>query len=360
MSLSRKFSYSVISILLVIGLFSAFLYYRSEIRDEAIRTEALGNEVGPILEQSLADYMLRRDSDALYRTLDSLKSIKPISRIFLINKEGVIKASSSNGEVEKVLSTKDPGCRDCHEKGLHSLFLKSAGMFRWAQPITNKPECHKCHNPSDRINGVFIIDFSTDDLSRHVTKHMYRGLLILSLSLLCISFALIILSKTFVIKRLNNVVESIRKFKEGHYSGHMPLEGNDEITRLEENFNEMADAITDRERERDILFKQVSHSYEQWEHTFDSITELISVVDQDGNIVRANRTFKEYFGLAAEELRKRNIRNSLRLRMSQAPGLRRTRQLMSVIRQRRSLSKTAERLWCLLFLMNIRKRTSGE
>ncbi len=305
MSLSRKFAYSVISILLVIGLLSAFLYYESEMQDEAMRMEALGDRVGPVLEQSLSDYMLRRDSDALDRTLDNLKGIKPISRILLINNKGIIKASSDKKEVERVFSKSDPGCRDCHEKGLRGVFLKSAGMFRWAQPVTNKPECHKCHNPSNRINGVFIIDFSTADLSRLVTKHMYRGLLILLLSLVCISFALIVLSKTFVIERLNDIIGRIRKFKEGDYTDRIPLKWNDEITRLEESFNEMAHAITDREKERDILFKQVSRSYEQWQHTFDSITELISIVDSDGNIVRANRTFMEYFGVTPEDLKSR-------------------------------------------------------
>lgn len=305
MSLSQKFSFWIISILLLIGFSSAYLYYKSEMRDEALRIESLAGTVGPVLERSLDDYMLTRDSDALDRTLDNLKGIKPIGRIVLINREGVVKASTERKDIDSVLSTGDAGCRECHEKGLRSLFLKSEGMFRWAQPITNKPACYKCHNSSIRINGVFIIDFSTAEVSMHVARHMYRGLLILILSLGCISLAVIVLSKTVVIRRLNGVIYKIRKFKEGDYNSHMLLKGNDEITRLEENFNEMAEAITEREKERSMLYKQVSRSYEQWQHTFDSITELISIIDTEGNIVRANRTFMEYFGVSGEDLREK-------------------------------------------------------
>ncbi|HWR59122.1 MAG TPA: ATP-binding protein, partial [Thermodesulfovibrionales bacterium] len=231
--------------------------------------------------------------------------IRSISRIRLINREGVIKASSEKGEMEKRLSADDAGCRECHKKDIRGLFLKSAGLFRWVQPVTNKPECHQCHDPSIRISGVFIIDFSLADLSSHVLKHMYRGILILLVSLICISVALFFVSKTVVIRRLNSVIERIRKFKGGDYNGHMTPEGHDEITKLEENFNEMAEAINERERERDILHKQVSRSYEQWQHTFDSITELILIVDMEGNIVRANRTFMEYLGVSQEDLREK-------------------------------------------------------
>lgn len=305
MNISRKFTLWIISIVFVIGFLSAYLYRSSEMYNEEIRIESLANTVGPILEQGLADYMLTRDSDALSRTLDNLKSIRPINRIRLLNKHGVIKASSNEKEAGTVLSPDDPECRGCHEKGLRGLSIKSEGTFRWAQPVRNKPECHRCHNPSERLNGVFIIDFSLGELTKHIQKNILRGFLILLLSLVLIGSATIVLSKTLVIKRLYGVMDKVKRFKEGDYNAYIPVEGNDEITRLGKTFNEMAAEINTRDREKDILYKQVSRSYEQWQHTFDSITELISIIDMEGNIVRANRTFMEHFGVTQEDLREK-------------------------------------------------------
>jgi two-component system NtrC family sensor kinase len=303
MKVGRKFTLWIISFLCVIGLVSAYFYYRSEMNDGALRIESLARTVGPILEQSLEDYMLKRDSHALERTFDNLKNIEPISRIWLVNKEWDIKISSDKKETGRALSPDDPGCRECHEKGHKGFSLSSSEMFRWAQPVTNKPECYKCHGPLVKYNGVFIIDFSTSEMSRRVARHMLRGLLILLLSLACVGFALILFSKKIVIERLDRVTRTIIGFREGSENIRIPVKGNDEIADLETSFNKMADAITERDRERKLLYNQVSSSYEQWQRTFDSITELISIVDKEGNIVRANLAFMNYFGVTQEELR---------------------------------------------------------
>jgi two-component system NtrC family sensor kinase len=302
MKVGRKFTLWIISFLSVIGLVSAYFYYRSEMSDGAMRIESLARTVGPILEQSLEDYMLKRDSHALERTFDNLKNIEPIRRIWLVNREWDIKVSSDKRETGRALSPDDPGCRECHEKGHKGFSLLSSGTFRWAQPVTNKPECYKCHGPLAKYNGVFIIDFSTGEISRRVAKHMRRGFLILLLSLACVGFALIVFSKKVMIKRLDRVTKTIIGFQEGSENIRIPVKGNDEIADLETSFNRMADAITERDSERKLLYNQVSSSYEQWQRTFDSITELISIVDREGNIVKANQALMNYFGVSQEEL----------------------------------------------------------
>lgn len=303
MKVGRKFTVWIISFLCVIGLVSAYFYYRSEMTDGATRIESLARTVGPILEQSLEDYMLKRDSHALERTFDNLKDIEPISRIWLVNREWNIKISSDKKETGRVLSPSDPGCRECHERNHKGFSLLSSGTFRWAQPVTNKPACYKCHSPLAKYNGVFIIDFSTREISNRVTRHMLRGLLILLASLACIGFALIVFSRKVVIERLDRVTKTIVGFREGSENIRIPVSGNDEIADLETSFNKMADTITERDNERKLLFNQVSSSYEQWQRTFDSITELISIVDREGNIVKANMAFMNYFGVTQEDLR---------------------------------------------------------
>jgi methyl-accepting chemotaxis protein len=68
--------------------------------------------------------------------------------------------------------------------------------------------------------------------------------------------------------------DKIRRFKGGDYSARLTVEKNDEITRLEENFNEMAEAINDRDSEKNELLSKVSRSQREWQNTFDSIKDL--------------------------------------------------------------------------------------
>jgi PAS domain S-box-containing protein len=94
----------------------------------------------------------------------------------------------------------------------------------------------------------------------------------------------------------------MKGFKDGDYSAAMPLEGNDEITRLEESFNEMAGMIRTRDMEKDELILKVSRTSKEWQETFDNITDLISIHDKDFNIIKCNRAFVTYTGLLPDEI----------------------------------------------------------
>ncbi len=47
--------------------------------------------------------------------------------------------------------------------------------------------------------------------------------------------------------------------------------------------------------EVDILFKQLIHAKKEWEETFDSITDMVVILDQDFNILRANKAMANKF-----------------------------------------------------------------
>lgn len=302
MTISRKLTIGIISVIFVIGLLSAYLYYNFQMEEETERLGSLGNAVGPLVEQGLENYMMTKDYNFIDKTLNNLKSIKPISRILLINREGVIKAGNDKNVVGIRLSPNDPRCQRCHEKGKRGLLLKDEETFRWVQPITNKPECYKCHRQSVKYNGVLIIDFSLSESEKHVKRDIIKGFLIFIPSIIIIGFAMLVLSKKLIIKRINSIIDRVKILKEGDYNVRIPLEGNDEITNLADDFNEMAEAINIRDREKDGLLKNVSRSQREWKETFDSITDLVSIHDRDFNIIRANRAFLEHFGLTNKEV----------------------------------------------------------
>jgi len=272
MSISRKFTIWIISVVLVLGFLSAYLYYRLEMHEETERLESFGNTIGPIIEESLANYMLTKDDTVLDRTLHNLKGIEPISRIWLINEEGVIKAGTDKKEAGTKLSPTDMRCQRCHEEGKRGTFLKGEKTFRWVHPVRNKPECHKCHSPQIMHNGVILIDFSLEVSEKHIKKDIFRDFLVFIPTIIFIGFVMFMLSKTVVINRLNSVVNRIKEFREGNYNARIPVKGNDEITRLEDGFNKMAEGINIRD-------KDLRDSYQKYEDLVNSLDSIVWEAD---------------------------------------------------------------------------------
>ena len=422
MNIGRKFTVRMISALIVISIPAAYIYYRFHMANERERFYSLGSLAGPILEQGLYDYMMTRDRNVLDSTLANLSGAKSINGLWVVDRGGVIRASTDKSMVGTRLSPDD------------RVSLERTHVFRWVQPVANRQECHRCHSSSDKYNGAIVIDFSLKELEKHGRKDVEIGSLVFFPAMAIIGFVMFLMSKTIVIKRVNSLTGQMRKVKDGDYGLQVPLEGNDEITELQENFNEMTKMIALRteelresaerfkaifenahdgilvadtetkcfymgnakicsmlgytqeelknvgvmdihpeedipgiiekfeavarrelaltrglrvkrkdggvlyvdigaspvtfhgrkyaigifrditkqkemseEREKLILELQgalanVSHSQKEWQNTFDSITDLISIHDRDFNVIKANRACAEYFGLSPQEI----------------------------------------------------------
>lgn len=302
MSLNQKFSFWIISVLLVVSFFSIFFHYRQIVTNEEERLRSLGSTVGRVLEEGLEDYMLSRDSDALDRTMNNLRDIKPIKRIWLINREGVVRAGTEMETNGIMLAPTDPRCARCHEKGRQDVFLNGKEIFRWVQPVRNRPQCFKCHDSSIKFNGVIIVDFSFAEFHALAKTFIVEESLSIFLSFVLVGCAIFVCTRTLIINRLNTMIHNVMRFRDGDYGARIPIQGNDEITRLGTSFNEMAGAITDRDREKDLLLSKISGSQKEWMATFDSIGDMIAIVDKDYRIIRANRAFADHFGLTPKEV----------------------------------------------------------
>jgi len=67
----------------------------------------------------------------------------------------------------------------------------------------------------------------------------------------------------------------------------------------------LLDDVERRSREITEQLEVISRSKQEWQMTFDSITDLISIHDRDFRIIRANKAFAEHFQLTPQELMKK-------------------------------------------------------
>ena len=77
---------------------------------------------------------------------------------------------------------------------------------------------------------------------------------------------------------------------------------DDEIKELCESFNLMMNKLRESNDKSNQLFLQVKRGRDEWQKTFDAITDIITIHDKDFKIIMANKAFFEKFNFDKKQL----------------------------------------------------------
>ncbi|RJR19241.1 MAG: HAMP domain-containing protein [Nitrospiraceae bacterium] len=112
-----------------------------------------------------------------------------------------------------------------------------------------------------------------------------------------------------VIRPVESLAETAKAISSGDISRRSDISGNDELGALSDSFNLMtgrlAETITSLKSEiaaKEAAEKKIRLAYEEWQRTFDSISQPVSIHDREYRIIRANRAFADFFKLSYREL----------------------------------------------------------
>ncbi len=159
--------------------------------------------------------------------------------------------------------------------------------------------------PEYRTIGLVRIVLSKADLNRRVGNLLLVGVLFLAVFLL-----LGIVGAYKVLKGLtnplNSLMEGVRIVGQGNLSQRIPIETADEIGKVAMAFNTMAETLERREVEKAELEEQLRvaqemKAKEEWERTFDTVPDLIAILDRDQRIIQINRAMAERFRIGKED-----------------------------------------------------------
>ncbi|MFT5562526.1 MAG: PAS domain S-box-containing protein [Candidatus Azotimanducaceae bacterium] len=117
------------------------------------------------------------------------------------------------------------------------------------------------------------------------------GALILLLALLFLDF----LIQRMVIRPLNFLDSAIENLVSGVEVSQIPIESNDEFGRLARSFESLTTGLKERGR-------SLAEAQNDWQRTFNTVPELIVILDSDLNIKQANQSFLSSYGLLAENV----------------------------------------------------------
>ncbi len=263
-----------------------------------------------ILEAALRHQMLRRDPRLMAEIFREVGRQPEVRRAMVVDHSGVVRFSSREPDVGVRLSRDSPSCLVCHDKAAKDrdrwVMLTESGIdiLRSVLPIQNSPECHGCHDPRTKLNGILILDVSMSSIQAGIRSDVRRMAVAAALLTLVLIAGIGLHVRHAVLLRLARLGRAARSFASGALGERVDARGDDVIAALGRDFNSMADATSS-------LIQEVKGREQQIAGVLNSLDDGLVVLDRDFRVVAANRSLARRLCAYPESLRGRNCRDAI-------------------------------------------------
>lgn len=102
-------------------------------------------------------------------------------------------------------------------------------------------------------------------------------------------------ARRIVTRPITELVAGVERVQGGDYVDKVQLDGAREFVSLADSVNEMSERILERE-------ERLVNATKRWQQIFDSISDIILVIDRQLRVINANRAAELFFDLSVEEL----------------------------------------------------------
>ena len=263
-SLRSKVTLSIVlPLVLILGLFTAIEYAR---RREATLANLsfVAAQTAQVIENSLQHEMLSRNLEGIRHMLDGIGEDEKIRAIYLMDMTGRIAFAPRAVEVGRQLDNRDPTCQPCHrlpaaERPSSVLITLPDGqrIFRSMNPLENRPECHQCHDPGQRLNGVLLTDLWVTPFEPPLAADLRENLLWWAGTILVTVLVVNLVTGRLILRRLEQVAQSLTRFGRGQFDLRLPADNPDEIGRLAAAFNDMGQRLQSEEAQNRTLTRDL-------------------------------------------------------------------------------------------------------
>lgn len=258
----------VIPLTVILGLITYIEYNRYQ-KALLSNLSFLATQTSQAIESSLLHEMVNRDITGLQEMLNTLARQDTIRNVIVLNPSGTITFSPNSEDLGIRLDNTDPTCQPCHKLKASNrpgsvvvTLPDKQRIFRSMNPIENRLECHKCHDPNQRIIGLLLTDLWMDPLENPLRASLIESFFWKVAIILITALVVNLVLSKLVISRLEMLSQAFKSFKRGKIN--LPtLENNqDEIGQLISTFIDMGKRIQTEEAENRVLsenLKQLSY-----------------------------------------------------------------------------------------------------
>ncbi|MEW7979082.1 MAG: ATP-binding protein [Candidatus Sedimenticola endophacoides] len=308
-SLTRKFllgtafgllTTSLVFLLLFLGMYRAQLQFE---RSEASR------QVNALLQASLENAMLKRDLEGLRDIVERLGRQDGITSVMIINPANEVRFTSEPSLLGHRYSPEtDSTCIQCHaggeRSGQYTMFMENEQgkeVLRSVNPVQNKTPCTKCHGPLEvnPVNGVLFVDYDAATIRENAQNTtlilMGAGALVVFVTLTGGWWFM----RRFVLSPVNQLSGASARIAHGQLATRVTLEGNDELARLGNSFNDMASHLQSS-------LRQIRENESYLQGLIDAIPDGVRVIDQQYRVITCNGAYSRQIGLTPEQIKSRH------------------------------------------------------
>lgn len=296
--------------LLIVSPLAAGLYLLSDFQyNYAVTARRGAAELETrLLETALRHDMLTRDAQLMSAILKEVGQQPEVNRAMVIDHSGLVKLSSRAAEVGVQTSQASPTCLVCHAKTAAArqrwVIFREGGtdVLRSVLPVENRPECHRCHGETAKLNGMLVLDVSLAP----VQAQFRRSVAWIGGATATVTFLMLggvgWHVRRLVLSRLAKLGRTARAIADGALNERADTAGNDVIASLALDFNAMADASS-------RLIAEVKEREQQMSGVLNSLDDGLVVLSRDFRVVAANRSISKWFGAYPETLRGQTCRH---------------------------------------------------
>jgi PAS domain S-box-containing protein len=245
---------------------------------------------GDLVRVALEHQMIENDRTLIAKMIESFRRQSRVEHLMVLDRTGTERYPAAGGTPDTELRIGSPTCQACHQyppeqRGSSRVIeTRSGQVLRTVIPIRNRVECYPCHEPKNKINGILILDYRTDQLSEAMARDL-RWLVggTAAITLLLVG-AIGLIIRIAVLRRLQRFETAARQIAGGDLAQRVPAAGTDTISWLAREFNTMADSVTG-------LVGEVRNQRERLETVINSIDDGIVVLDAERHVIAANDSF---------------------------------------------------------------------
>jgi PAS domain S-box-containing protein len=274
---------------------AAYLFSTHHFESLLDTTRQAGVAQGELIRAALEHQMIEKDRSLIAQMIRDFGRQPGVANVMLLDRLGAVKYRSGPQPGPQELSISSPTCQACHalppeeRTASHAIETREGTVLRTMVPIRNHDACYRCHDPSQKVNGILVFDLDVSPL-RAAMNEDFRWMIAGSGGLIFLLVGgIALLIRLVVVRRLQRVESTARRIVSGDLDQRVHDEGSDTISYLAREFNTMADSVTG-------LLGEVRTQRERLETVINSIDDGIVVLDSQRKVIAANDSFLQRTG----------------------------------------------------------------